>query len=357
MKILIDIGHPAHVHYFKNFIRIMNEKGHSCFITARNKEIAFQLLKKYKIPYRSRGKGGGSVFGKILYLPKAVFIIYKWAIIFKPDLFLSFASTYAAYASWLSRKPHIAFDDTEHAKLELLLYPLVTNHILTPDCFNKQLGKKQLLFKSYIEFTYLHSNYFNPEPGIKSELGLTKDDKFILFRFVKWGASHDIGQSGIPDTLKLDLLNLFVNQGYTVFISSEGELQKEFQRYQIKVSPEKIHSVIYEADMFIGESGTMANEAAILGIPSIFVNSLDAGVFQDEVKYKLLYSFRSSTNLLDEIIKLLKIPDLKQLHKTRRVKLVKDKIDVTAFMVWFIENYPKSAKVLKENPDYQNNFK
>ena len=34
-----------------------------------------------------------------------------------------------------------------------------------------------------------------------------------------------------------------------------------------------------------------------------------------------------------------------------------DKIDVTAFMVWFIENYPTTVKIMKENPDYQNNIK
>lgn len=33
------------------------------------------------------------------------------------------------------------------------------------------------------------------------------------------------------------------------------------------------------------------------------------------------------------------------------------KIDVTAFMVWFVENYPQSAKIMKENPNFQNRFK
>ena len=39
MKILIDINHPAHVHYFKNFIKIMEKKGHEFLIISRNKEI------------------------------------------------------------------------------------------------------------------------------------------------------------------------------------------------------------------------------------------------------------------------------------------------------------------------------
>ena len=27
------------------------------------------------------------------------------------------------------------------------------------------------------------------------------------------------------------------------------------------------------------------------------------------------------------------------------------------FMIWFIENYPESANIMKDNPDYQNRFK
>ena len=39
-------------------------------------------------------------------------------------------------------------------------------------------------------------------------------------------------------------------------------------------------------------------------------------------------------------------------------KLIReDKIDVTAFMVWFIENYPNSIKYIKATPDYQFEFK
>ncbi len=34
-----------------------------------------------------------------------------------------------------------------------------------------------------------------------------------------------------------------------------------------------------------------------------------------------------------------------------------DKIDVTTFLVWFVENYPQSVKVMKENPDYQHRSK
>ena len=49
MKIFIDIGHPAHVHYFKNFIQIMKNNGYGFLVTARDKEVTHNLLDSFKI--------------------------------------------------------------------------------------------------------------------------------------------------------------------------------------------------------------------------------------------------------------------------------------------------------------------
>tara|TARA_B100002003_G_C13601471_1_gene310124 strand:+ start:62 stop:442 length:381 start_codon:yes stop_codon:yes gene_type:complete len=109
LKLLIDIGHPAHVHYFKNFIQIMKKNSHSFLLTARDKEVVFDLLNRYGIKFTSRGKGKKTLYGKLCYIFQADFRILKLAIKFKPDIFISFASPYAAQISWLLRKPHIAF--------------------------------------------------------------------------------------------------------------------------------------------------------------------------------------------------------------------------------------------------------
>ena len=37
--------------------------------------------------------------------------------------------------------------------------------------------------------------------------------------------------------------------------------------------------------------------------------------------------------------------------------MLDDNIDVTSFFTWFIENYPESQKIMKENPGYQYEFK
>ncbi|WP_317174575.1 DUF354 domain-containing protein [Aquiflexum lacus] len=56
MKILIDINHSAHVHYFRNFYKIMSKKCHKNLFVLRNKEIEHRLLSSYGIPFKDKGK-------------------------------------------------------------------------------------------------------------------------------------------------------------------------------------------------------------------------------------------------------------------------------------------------------------
>lgn len=51
MRILVDIGHPAHVHFFKNFSREIKRRGHKFIATARDKDVALHLLKECGIEY------------------------------------------------------------------------------------------------------------------------------------------------------------------------------------------------------------------------------------------------------------------------------------------------------------------
>ena len=356
MKILIDIGHPAHVHYFRNFIKIMENKGHEFLIISRNKEMEQYLLNKYKIPYIDRGIGSKNIIGKFLYMLKADYLIFRKALKFKPDLFLSFGSIYPAHASFLLKKPHIAFDDTEHSTEQYKLYSPFTEVVLTPACFTKDLGKEQIRFNGYMELCYLHPNYFKPDPSIFDLLEIKKDEKYVIMRFVSWNASHDIGQSGLNIERKHEIVKE-LSKYAKVFISSEGELPEDLQKYQIKTHPEKMHDALAFATLFVGEGATMASECACLGTPAIYVNSLTAGTLEEQERYRLLFGFRKSEGVIEKAIELLNTPNLKQELQQRRQKMLSDKIDVTAFMVWFVENYPESAKIMKENPEYQYNFR
>jgi len=191
--------------------------------------------------------------------------------------------------------------------------------------------------------------------------GLKEDEKYFVLRFNSFKAHHDIGVQGLSLENKRKLIKLLKLHG-KVFITAERNIDPEFAEYQINIPPHKMHSFLNYATMFIGDSQTMASEAAVLGVPSIRSNSFVGRIAyleEEEHKYGLTFGFRpdETDKMFAKINELLDIPNLKQEWQNRRQRLLNDKIDVTAFLVWFIENYPKSVAVMKATPEFQYNFK
>ncbi|UCH92172.1 MAG: DUF354 domain-containing protein [Candidatus Aminicenantes bacterium] len=355
LKILIDIGHPAHVHLFKHFAWIMQKKGHSVLFTSRDKEVTIQLLRAYKFDFFVFGKTYKKMAGKIWGLIKFDFLLFKTALKFKPDILLSAGSMYAAQVAWILKKPHITFEDTGNME-QIRLYKPFSKVVLVSTVFHKNLGEKQIQYKGYNELAYLHPNYYKPDDTILELLKFGKGERFVIIRFVAWEASHDMGQSGFTAGFKDEIVNE-LSKHTRVFISSEGDLPGPLEKFQISIPPERMHDALAFAALYIGEGATMASECAMLGTPAIYINSITAGTLEEQEKYGLIYSFRNCDGVLEKALKLMSTPNLKQIHQELCQRMLADKIDVTAFMVWFIENYPESVKIMKENPEYQQRFK
>jgi predicted glycosyltransferase len=357
MRILIDIGHPGHVHYFRNFIKKMEEKNNEFLVIARDKEVTFKLLEFYKIPFKTRGKGGKGFIGKLLYIIIADFRILNYAIRFKPDIFISFSSTYAGHVAFLLNKSHILFDDTEHAKFEHIMYKPFAKAIITPSCFYKKMGPKQIFFNGYMELCYLHPNQFVSNSDVLDLLNVSKGERYIIVRFVSWGASHDFGQHGLDYSSKLKIIHELSNYA-RVFISSESKLPEELENFRMSIPPHKLHDTICFSSLYLGEGGTTASEATILGIPAIYINSLPLmGYLRDEREAGLLIQLQKTEDILFKAKEILQMPDSREIFDERSKKMLKNKIDVTAFMIWFVENYPESVRIMKQNPEYQERFK
>jgi len=357
MKILVELGHPAHVHYFRTMIKILMEDDHELLVLARKKEITFELLNAYEIDYVPCGENRNGMLGKALNLVSLDMKIFKHARSFKPDIFLSPAILYNAHVGRLLGKSVIGFSDTEHATLNLKLFLPFADAILTPSCFLKELGPKQFRFNGYLELMYLHPNRFKPDPGILQELGLGKEDKYAIMRFVSWNASHDMGQTGLSLEQKTTLVKEIEKHAVPI-ITSEGELPKSLQKYKLRIPPHRIHHALYYASLYMGEGATMASEASVLGTPSAYINTLRMGYTNEEEKYGLIKQYdgtnNSDTIIINDIAEMINTPKENWIRK--KEKLLEQKIDVTAFMVWFIENYPESARIMRENPEFQNKF-
>ncbi len=361
MRIIVDIGHPAHVHYIKNLLKIMKRRGHDFLVTARDKECTHELLQHYNIDFISRKKGSKSFTGKFFYLIRTDYFLWQKAKKFKPDMFISFSSPYAAHASALARKPHIVHDDTEHNRLIHLMYRPFTEVFITPQCYEQQTGNKQIRIPAYLELFHLHPEYFNPDPKIYKELNIGQGEPYAILRFVSRGASHDYGTKGMDAKLKKRAVER-ISRFCRVFVSSELPLDTEMEQYKLQISPWRIHHALYYANLLFGESATMASEAAVLGTPAIYINKHGRGYTrEEEKKYQLVYNYDETLNQQNEAIgkavEIVKEQGYKNKLKKMRQKLLENSVDPTRFAVWFIENYPESFETMKENPGYHKKFK
>jgi predicted glycosyltransferase len=310
----------------------------------RHKEITVQLLDAYGFEYEVISGHFKSLIGKLVNLPKTDLAILKIAKKFKPDILMGILDMYNAHVGSLIGKPCVTFTDTEHAKLGNLITLPFVNAVITPSTFTKDLGSKHIRYNGYHELAYLHPNYFKPDPSVLDELGLSKNDRIIILRFVAFDAGHDKGYEVIDFDKWYPYVNEFENYGH-VYITSENKLQSKFKKYGLGIPPQKIHDLLAFTTMYIGSGATMATESAILGTPSIYISPLAGtmgNLIELEKKYKLLYSYKSPFKGLKNGIQLLKNDKLKENWKDKQEKLLQDKIDVTTYLINLIEKYPVS---------------
>lgn len=350
MKILFDIGHPAHVHFLRNVYYNLIKNGNKVYVTVKEIPSAIQLLDLYHIPYFQEGEKHDSLVMKAM--DQMFYNAKLWWFAVQHKIDIGVRGITLAQVSRFSKMISILPDDDDDA-----VEPLYTKYahpfadvILTPDSI-KRKAPQTIYYPGTHELAYLHPKYFQPDPSVLSELGMKSEDKFFVVRFNAFKAHHDVGVKGLSIEGKRRLIKTLSQYG-KVFITTERNIDEEFLPYQLKISQEKVHSLMYYATMFIGDSQTMTSEAAILGTPAVKCNSFAGRLAvpnELEERYGLCFAFlpEEEEKFHAKIEELLAMPNLKKEWTKRREKFLADKIDVTAFLTWFIENYPQSAEQAK----------
>jgi predicted glycosyltransferase len=295
----------------------------------------------------------------IFYLIGIILYCIKESIKEKPNIYLGFGSSPCAITAYIFKKPSILIDDTEHNKINHLLYKPFCSVVLTPFYFKKKLGNNQLYFQAYVEQLYLHSRYYTPNTDILKKIGLD-NTPYALVRYISYDAHHDSEIKPLKEEVKKQLV-VELSKKMRVLVSSESDIIDKFYKpYQVCFSPEKMHDVMAHASFFLTEGATMASEACILGVPYLYINPLqNLGNILEQVKMYPSIACQSSDSekisaLIQEKITQKITPEFKEKIKHT---IEKTTINPTDFFVWFVENYPKSARIMKENSDFQYTFK
>lgn len=334
MRILIDLIHPGHVHFYKHAVGEWRAQGHQVLLTARDKDVTLALLEHYALDYRvlsAVGRGGVEL---ALELVRRGSRLWRLVREFKPDVATGIGGAFVTPPCRLAGIPSVIFTDSEHASFDRRVTHRLASVVCTPQWFKGQAGPRQVRYRGFQELAYLHPDYFTPDSAPLDQLGLTPHDRFALLRFVAWGAGHDIGQSGFSAEEKAQLVRELAQRG-RVLVSAEGSLPREFEPYALNVAPQHIHDLLYFASLYVGEGATMATEAGLLGTPSVYVSSLvgTMGNYEALARYGLVDAFRDGATGMQRAIALMDDPQAKSDRQKACQQMLDESIDVTAFLM------------------------
>ncbi len=333
MKILIDIGHPAHVHYFKHVIQNARDEGHEVVISAREKDVTIALLDAYGLDHCVLSASGSGWLGLACEFVQREIGLFRLIRKFKPDVIAAAGGAFIAPIGRLTSTPTVVLIDTEHAATDCYLsYPWATR-ICTPDAFKKDLGPKQHRYTGYLELAHLDPNRFRSNPSVLNMLGLTEAERFSVLRFISWQASHDRGEKGFSDELKERAVERLQRHG-PVFICAEGPLPRQLEKYKLRTPPHLFHDILAAASLQFGEGATTATEAALVGTPSVYLSSLvgTMGNFEVLGAEGLVLSYRDGGEALDRAETLLCDETAKPLWKDRAKRFCARHTDVAKFI-------------------------
>lgn len=346
MNILVDIGHPAHVHLFYPLSKELSERGHRLFYSVRDIPVAIRLMEHYgMVPYLNLGRKHDNLIGKAQSVLHQDIQLLKFVRKHHVDIGIS-SGIVLGHVSRFSRMKTFMFDDDDDAAEPLIVkygHPL-TDVVFTPDCIHR-MTKQAVYYAGTHELAYLHPKRFTPDPSVLQRAGIQKGERFFIMRFVALKGHHDMGQQGLTLEQKEALVKLLEPHG-RVIITSERAIEPEFENYRLPVNPEDIHSLMAYSSMFLGDSQTMTSEAAILGVPALKCNTFAGRLSVPnmlEQRFNLCYAYPPSefTEMYKNIEQLLarNPQELKDEWQSKRQQMLTELIDPTEFFVNHIETH------------------
>jgi uncharacterized protein len=339
MRILIDILHPAHVHFFRNFHDEMVCRGHELCVTARAKDRSLDLLDQFGLPYHRLSDQRSGGVGMTVEMMQRTGRLLRLMGRFRPDVMTGIMGPSIALAGAVRRVPAVVFYDTEFAtQTNWFVYPLA-HSVCTPDCYQGKVRGTHRRYAGYHELAYLHPNRFRADPERLDAFGVSPDEPYSLVRFVSWQAVHDRREHGLAAAQKRRLVEILQSHG-RVLVSSEAPLPSDLAPLEVSGPVHDIHHLMAHAQVVVGESATMSSEAAVLGVPAVFIATTGRGYTDDEEKrYGLVRHFTEEEydRALGTIEELL-AGSPRDFGHAARDRLLDDKIDVTQWMIDYFES-------------------
>lgn len=299
MKYIFELNHPKHYYQFKYVMAKLMEDGNEVKVVARDKDVLLKVLQQEQVEYELFGRHNKKMFWKVFGTIPILFKYGRMMRKFDPDVIVSKASFYAVLLARVQGRKSVIFPDSEVVKVtNKYVVPLATK-VITPETFGLDYGRKHIRIKGFFEDCYLSPSVFTPDETVLEKYGVQRP--YALFRFVGWYANHDVGNGGFTFEQKVKLVNE-VEKHMIVYVSSEKPLPDELKHCQLSTPASLMHHVLAFADLYLGDSQTMATESALLGTPAIRSNSFVGD--NDMTNFKVLenkFGLLKNVALFDQV--------------------------------------------------------
>ena len=272
MRVLFDIVHPAHVHFFKHTIRALQARGHETRIVSRNKDVTIDILDACGFEHEIVGAPRRSKAGQAWELATRVTAIARLGRRFRPDLIATRNPSGVQAARLIGARGVFDTDDGTAAGIHFRAAQPAAHVITTPACMAEDYGDKHVRYPGYKQSAYLHPDHFEADDSVLELLGVQPGEPYFLVRFVSMTASHDGGEGGMPLPLAEEVLERLTAAGRVV-LSCEGDIPARWESLRMRIPPARMHDALGFAAGLVGDSQTMAAEAAVLGVPNVRVSS------------------------------------------------------------------------------------
>ena len=282
MRIWFDILSPKQLFLFISLAKTLRDLGHEPIITSRHYIQLDDLLERISRDWdivKIGSWGGGTLEGKLKASIDRLGKLLDHIIKLKPDMAFSSGSVEASRISYGLGIPHILISDTPHSPVNRLVAP-ISEKVLTPwiisdnEWIDAGAHPKKIRHYRALDPCFWLKD-FKPSKDQLKEFGL-KEDEYILLRMPETMASYLRMRDErflnfienlvkILDGLRLVILCRYPEQLRIIHGSFEDERILAIDR------PIFGQSLIYYSSIFIGGGGTMTQEAALLGVPTVSI--------------------------------------------------------------------------------------
>ena len=341
MRVLFDIAHPAHVHQFLPIARELLARGHEVRLVGRDKDVTRDLLEASGLPFEvpPAPPGPRGLWRDARELAMRVPALRRIVRAWRPEVLLTRNPSGALAAFGTRTRSIFDTDDGRQVGLHYWLArpfaDVITSSVHDPE----DHGRKHRRYPGFKALTYLHPHRFRPDPTVRARLGVPDGPLFVV-RFSAHDASHDRRIDGIAAAAQDELLRLLGDQG-TVVLAREGAPTVMLDGGTDRpLGAADLHHVLACADLCVGDSQTVAVEAALLGIPTIRLSGFTGRHFTLDVleaRYGLVRNLRPGEEdalLREAEATLADLPGARSRHLAARAHLLSESSDPVP---WFLD--------------------